>query len=229
MASLTVQTILDEGGLLAGDTALNARALVDLNAWLRSQYDGFLWPFLRRELSGIALGAGIQKLTMGAGSGGIATEVQRFNDPLHIYTSGYFTRSDIRIVSDWGDASKMPNNVVNNPATNRGLPSQVRLRHSATAPGQWDLIFDMVADRAYLLEVSYYARPAAITLTDIPLYPNDRTLIQAVSVFVLRYKKSEEASGEWEALVAMVNEDRLKYGSLPGINDMLFLDPKVYR
>lgn len=228
MGSLTVATILSEGGLLAGDTGLGARALVDLNAWLRSQYDGFLWPFLRRELSAVALAQGVQKLTFGNGSGGITEEVQRINDPLHIYSSGFSTLADVRVVTDWGSAHRIPDDVVNNPSSNTGCPTTARVRATTTV-GRWDVIFDRVADKAYLLQLSYYVRPAALTTADTPLYPNDRTLIQAVNVFILRYKKAENAPDEMDLLVAQVLEDRMKYGSLPGINDSLLLDPKVFR
>ena len=63
----------------------------------------------------------------------------------------------------------------------------------------------------------------------VPLYENDRTMIQAVNVFVLKYKKDDTYEREAQILVAMVNEDRIKYGSEPGMNDSLFLDPKIFR
>ncbi len=229
MASLTLETILSEGGLMAGDSSLAAtRGLVDMKQWLRSQAAGFDWPQIKREKSAIALAEGIQTLTFGNGVGGVTEQIQKINDPMKLYASDYSANQVIRIVTDWGDGD-LPDNVRTNPATNRGAPGRARVRHSTTLDGSWDVIFDQAANKAYLIEMSYIIRPGDPATSDKPWYPNDLTLIHAAYVFVLKYKKDPMYRDELNILVSKVGEDRLKYGSLPGINDVLFLDPKTFR
>jgi len=217
-----------EAGLIAGDTSLATRVKAELKQWLRSQYAGFLWPFLRRELASIALASGVQRLTFGKGSGGVTEEVQRINDPIRIYTSNYSVRDNVRILTDWGDDTTIDDNIVD-PSTNRGQPQRARVVADSALHGKWNVIFDRVADKAYLLELSYFIVPEDPADADVPLYANQRTIIQAGVAFILKYKKSEEYDRELQILVSQVNEDRLKYTQAPGINDTLGLDSRTYR
>lgn len=225
MGTMTVTDIVNEGCLLAGDTSLSTRAKVELKAWLRSQYRGFLWPFLKREISNAALNAGASSFTLGAGVGGVTQHLQRVNDPVFIYPTDLSSRSKVRIHTDFGDSVMQPVDVSPAPS---GLPTMARVVHTGT-PGQRKLEFNLAADRAYILRISYYMIPTDPGDSEVPLYENDRTMIQAVNVFVLKYKKDDTYEREAQILVAMVNEDRLKYGSEPGMNDSLFLDPRVFR
>jgi len=227
MGSLTVAQILSEGGLQAGDTGKINRARVDLLAWLRSQYRGFLWPFLKRELTGAALGVGSTSFTLGAYAGGVTQQLQRVNDPLTVYTPDFSMRGKVRVMTDYGDSVMEPL-IPGDPNFPKGMPTLCRITHTGVV-GQRKIDFNAQADRNYLLKISYYMLPSDPGDSEVPLYENDRTMIQAVASFVLKYNKAENYMIEADLLRSMVLEDRLKYGTEPGMNDMLPLDPKVFK
>lgn len=233
MGQYTRSKIITEGLLAAGDSSLTKRAYSWLNGWLRSNYAGFMWPFLMREKAGLELNQGEQTLAFGVGSGGETLEVRRLTDPMFIYDSGYTTRSNIRIRSFLND-NPLLDESVNDPANNVGLPAYVKVRPYPGTYGKWDLVFDKAADKNYLVKVSYVVQPADIAEdvsgdSTIPLYPNDRTMVKLIEVEALKYKKADNYPVEREVLSAMVVDDRMKYGEVPGINDAITLDPKVFR
>ena len=233
MGIKTRSQIVTEGLLMAGDSKLTTRAKAWLNGWLRSQYAGFMWPFLLQQETGIALAEGEATFTIGAGSGGVTPAIRRIVDPIWIYTSDKKTRSRIRIHSmlETDESSELD---VNDEAEHTGLPSQARCHADATTWGKWQVRFDRWADKDYLIKLSYYEQPEDIDETSggdstVPRYPNDRTMIKAVEVEALRYKKAENFQNELEVLASMVVDDRLKFGEVPGQNDYILLDPSVFR
>lgn len=227
MGTMTMSEVVREGLLQAGDTSLTARALVDLKAWLRSQYAKFPWPFLQVWETGVELDSGTQSLTFGAGEGGVSEKVIRINDPLKIYTSGWSVRSDVRVTSSHG-VGDGPSTTLYNPATNRGLPAKVRATKTRT-PGEWSLVFGNVADRDYLLDINYWVLPDDPDTDDVPEYENDRTLLQLVFAFGLKYKKDPQYKQELDIAAKMTVEDRGTYGQVDGTNDLLSLDSTIYR
>ena len=227
MGTQTLAAIVSEGSLQAGDTGKTNRATADLMTWLRSQYAAFLWPFLKGTIANVSLAAGQTSVTLGAGSGGITPHLQRINDPVWIYPSDYSSKAPVRIITDHGDNdSLMADPLLANVPT--GMPTICRVRHSTT-PGQRYLDFDLKADKAYKLKISYYFIPDDPASPDIPVYPNDRTMIQAVKAFVLGYNKADNASEERDVAASMVTADMMKYGMETGIGDAILLDPKVFR
>jgi hypothetical protein len=238
MADATFSEIISEGLLQAGDTGLTARIVPVFNYWLRSQAKTFLWPQLKRFRSAVPLAAGVQRLPLGSGGGSITEEIHRINDPLKIYTSNYLAKQDVRIKTDWSGVAD-PSDVVDNILTNLGCPSTARVTtfpndYDAVAviKGKWDVIFNCAADRAYLLEVSYYVIPPKLASgsTGLVWYPNDRTCVQAVYVEALKYKKDDSYPNELNLLAKMVTQDRMSEGMKPGINDGgIGLDPSTYR
>jgi hypothetical protein len=233
MPAATFDALVSEGMLHAGVEGISTRVGTRFKQWLRSQASLFLWPQCKREASGIALAIGIQKLVFGNGSGGITEEISRINDPMKIYTNGFDTLGDVRIQTDWSTNGAPVDNVVNNPTSNKGLPTMARVKTTVATPlvkGRWDVIFDRVADKAYLLEMSYYAIPADPAGAEPPWYPNDRTMEQACYVFALQHNKDDSAPAELKILATMVAQDRVAEGMKPGINDApVRLDPKIYR
>jgi hypothetical protein len=226
MGALTRLQIITEGAMLAGvePNSVLARARMELNLWLRSQYDGYLWPFLRREKDSIALATGADNVILGAGVGGISTEIQRINDPIKIYTSDLTVYDNIRVSTDWDAGHPALSDLYS------GRPETARVLADSAVAGKWGIGFSKKADRDYLLIVSYYARPAFLGKDDdIPLYPNDRTMVQHINAYCLKYRKAENYVDEAKLTQAMVLEDRLKYGSMPGVNDTLTLDSRIFR
>lgn len=229
MGQLTRAQIVSEGLLAAGDSRLTSRANVWLNAWLRSQYAAFPWPFLLREKAGITLSSGSNSFQIGAGEGGVTAEIRRIVDPINLYTAAKSTRTQIRIRSAV-ETELHSDPDLNDPTNHRGLPTEARVYADATTWGKWTVQFDKWADQTYLVKLKYYEQPADLTSDSAkPLYPNDRTLMKAVETEALRYKKDPSWQNELNVLAAMVVDDRLKFGEVPGQNDWMILDPNVYR
>lgn len=236
MSSMLISEIILEGLLLGGDTSLTARATVALRNWSRSVASGFLWPQLKREGDVIALAAGLQKITVGGGSGGITQEIARINDPLKLYTGTFTAKGDVRVETDWGQGFAV-NNIANNPASNIGCPQRCRVKPKSAGGTQdlvtnyvWDIIFDRVADQAYSFEISYYLMPQFATAAERLWYPVDQTCVQAVFAFVLKHKKDWKGyQMATETLKQMVSTDRMSEGVKPGINDTIPLNPKYFR
>jgi hypothetical protein len=225
MGALTRDAVVLAGLNIAGRTDLSTLANVWLNAWLRSQYGAWPWPFLYRRITGLALNAGTTSLTIGAGNGGITPEIQEVRDPLWVYTSDYGKRGKARI-RELLDGEISFDETVNNPATNRGMPTRFKIRANPTTIGAWDLIPGPVPDVSYLLAIDYIEQPVDITLgTTRPLYPNDRTMIQFIVSAALQYlDRRADYAKENDVLTEMAVYDRVKYGGVTGTNDASPLD-----
>lgn len=222
MASKTFTVMVSQGLTEAGVASSQLAAVKEMvKDWLRSTYAGFLWPFLRREKLAIALGSGVSYLEFGMGSGSITEEIQRINDPIKIYDSEYRTRENIRITTDWSNDLDSDSDLID-PTSNTGLPTKARVVPDATLRGKWKVVFNYVADRAYLLKMSYHVIPNAPADGDYPIYPNDATIVQAANCAALKHmKRMDEYREDLKILVSKVREDRVKYCEAPGINDMI--------
>jgi hypothetical protein len=229
MGQLTRGELIAQGLRQAGNTGLSELSKVWLNAWLRSQYAAWPWPFLRRKVEGLQLGTGVNSLVVGGGEGGVSYAIRRIHDPLRIYRPDYSLGANVRVQS----AHEYPlgdDETVQNPATNRGLPERVRCEQDTGTWGQWTLYFNRTADRDYLLKLSIVTQPEDMADdATVPLYPNDRTLLQAVKVEAMLHMKHDDRDSERDVLAAMVVDDRVKFGEALGVNDHLGLDPKVFR
>ncbi len=229
MGQLTRATIVSEGLLKAGNTSLTTRANVWFNAWLRSTYRAWPWPFLHKRATGIALAQGATSLTFGNGSTE-TLEVQRVLDPIWVYDSAYATRARARIRPVVGDVGLNLDETINSPTGNVGLPEFFKVRASNTVWGTWTLQPVRVPDKAYLLAVDYLVQPADISSdATVPVYPNDQTMIQCVCAHAWQYMGDERYGEGLQILASMVTDDRMKYGEVAGTNDMVSLDPGVFR
>lgn len=204
-------------------------ANVWLNAWLRSQYGAWPWPFLCRRITSVALGAGVNSLTIGNGNAGVTPEIQEVRDPLWVYTSDYGKRGKARIRS-LIDGQESLDETINNPATNVGMPTLFKVRANPTTIGAWDLIPTPVPDVAYLLAIDYIEQPLDITVGSTrPRYPNDRTMIQFIVSAALQYlDRRADYAKENDVLTEMAVYDRVKYGGVTGTNDSSPLDGGVF-
>ncbi len=232
MAQATCASLISEALLQAGDTSLGARAVVWGNQWLRSQYRAWPWPFLQKRASGLTLNSGATSLVVGGGSGGVTDVIQRIYDPLYLYTSDKSTRSTARFSQLVGGSIEFDEDARLNSQI--GLPVRFKGRPSSTTWGVYTLIPDPIPDRNLLLSFDYIFQPTDVFTgttggSSIPIYPNDRTIVQAIKHMALDYMKSEEAMMALEVLGAMVIDDRMKYGQSPGINDVWQYDGSTFR
>lgn len=227
MGQLTFTEIVSEGLLMAGDSRLATRAGVWLNSWLRSQYSGFPWPFLLRSTDTVSLASGAASFDIGSGEGGVTEMIRRVIDPVWVYNTAKTVKQQVRIHS--AVETDVTNDLtINSASTHKGLPTQARI-YAAQPWGRWTVKFDKWADRNLLVKLSYYILPMDVSGANVPLYPNDRTMMKAVEAEALRFKKDPNAMNELQILSSMVVDDRLKFGEIPGQNDYFDLDRTVFR
>jgi len=226
MGRLTRDEVVSEGQLLAGRDDNATASAKWLQRWLDSIAAAWPWPQLQTEAIGINLPSGTTLLTLGAGSGGITALIQKVLDNVWCYTTDRTARKRVRIrhqLSDPGDRIQ--------PTSMIGFPGSARLFYSAH--GQWQLSFDAVPDKDYLLTIPYLLLPAAMSAgTDIPWYPNDETMVQAVAFKNHEFYDGKDAPVTQAAqaqLAALVANDRIRFGTVTGINDALILDPTVFK
>ena len=236
MAKLTRLQIVT-AGMLQGQRDDLASVLNEwFNVWLRKEYAAWPWTFLKRKKSAFALASGITSLAVGAGSGSVTEEIQKILDPILIYNSDYSVKQRARIKQLTGGGVDF-DEIINNPTTTIGVPSQFKVRADESTWGKWNLIPYPIPDRALLLTFDYIVQPADIDTStagdaSVPLYPSDRTMIQSVLVETLRYSNGADSADYQQALDLLGGytiDDRVKYGQVPGDNDLIQLDSSVFR
>lgn len=236
MSKLTRLQIVTTGMLKGGRDDLASVMNERLNSWLRKEYASWPWTFLKRKKTGLVLATATTSLTIGAGSSSITEEIQRVLDPILVYNSTYSTKARARISQLVGGGIDF-DEIVNNPLTNIGIPTRFKVRADTATWGKWNLIPFPVPDRDLLLTFDYLTLPADIDTStagdsEIPLYPSDRTMIQAVLTETLLDANGADDSAYNAALDLLGSytiDDRVKYGQVPGDNDLVQLDPGVFR
>lgn len=225
MGLLTADDIVSEGQLLAGRDDNATASLRWLQRWLNSVAASWPWPVLQTEAVGVSLAAGSTSLVVGGGSGGISDRIHKILDNVWVYDSTRTFRRRLRIRHQLG----VPSDRIG-PADQTGTPVTARLFTSAA--GVWTLYFDPTPDRAYLLTVPYIVIPGDVQGTDVPWYPNDETMVQAVAFKNHEFFDGKDApvtNAAQQALGGLVANDRIRYGSVSGVNDFFKLDPTVFR
>lgn len=238
MGMLTRDQIVSEGQLLAGRDDNATASATWLQRWLDSVAASWPWPALHDEKNGIILGQGVSSLDFGhqAAASGEDEEwrVLRILDNIWLYDSTRTFRRRLRIRHQ----ISAPSDRIG-PTTNTGTPANVRIfqRRSTTVAGaygfgHWTLYFEPIPEREYLLSIPYLFLPAAMTAgTDIPWYPNDETMVQAVAFKNHEFYDGKDApvtQAAQQMLASLVAGDRVRYGSTTGVNDYTALDPTVF-
>ena len=232
MGKLTMTQLINQGITLAGKNqtdGLRATVLLSMNAWLRSTYKGWLWPYLSRKAQGIVLAQGAQSLTVGGGQGGVTPDIGDIYDPVYFRTSDYASMGTARVVALRGGPAETRAGVFN-PSTNTGAPRQFQVEEHETTEGRMILYPFPIPEKQYLLSFDFKMLPANLTGSDVPRYTNDRTLLYAAKVCALEYMtNSEEYNAELEKLAVMVAQDYGKDAAREGNNDVLGLDPNTFK
>lgn len=242
MGQRTRASIVAEGLGKAGDVTLTSHANIWLNEWLMRQAKAFPWPNVQRSYKNIALGAGVQVLTIGNGNGGVSEIVSIVRDPLWLYTSDYSIQIRPRIRQLIGgqlmDDERVGNplNVIGTPGAFKVRQSQVGISTGHPQYGTWDLLPWPVPDRAYLMAMDLQVIPALIDETIggagdsvVPWYPADRTMIHLVMTEALRWMKRMDEYGAAQGMLDQLTAyDRMTFGTVDGTNDNIGLDPAVF-
>lgn len=211
-------------------TAVTTRIQTEFQAWLDRQYAGWSWPFLKKRATGLTLAQGATSLTVGAGSGGVTLEIIKLVSPLGFYTTDRSTKGKAHIVPS-ADSDVSYDETLASSSTFIGTPTEFKARHGSVR-GSWDLVPLPFPDRALLLSIDYYGLPAILGASDIPIYPADSTLIDAIAAMVHddQYGPADPRTvTAWDRVSSKMAYDRSTYGSAPGENDRLDLDTSVFR
>lgn len=226
MGYLTVAQITSEGQLLAGRDDATTEAEGYLQRWLNAVAASWPWPQLQGESVGIALTAGTSAISFGAGaSGGPSYKVLKILDNVWLYNSAKTMRSRVRIRHQLSS----PIDRIQ-PSTNIGLPQTMRIFGDEDMFGRWDLSFEPIPDRDYLLTIPHSILPAQISSSSqTPWYPNDETMVKAVAFKVAEFYGHPLAQQFQADLAGLVANDRIRYGNTTGVNDTLPLSPDTFR
>lgn len=233
MGYLTRLQIVTRGLQNAGASSnLETRANEWLNSWLRSQYEALPWPFLTKRQDAVSLATAATSVDFGAGNT-ITPWVRRILDPIWVYNTGYTVRQKARI-RNLLDGAVSDDWVVNDPTLHTGIPTLFAVQPHPSTQGAVRLIPNTFPDRDLLLGIQYIEVPIDIDETTTgdstkPVYPSDRTMVQAVKLDAMRYERIEGVGDEAALLTAYVQDDKLKYGATEGINQSWGLDPKRFR
>ncbi len=231
MARLTFADIVEQGGLIGGNDGVPEWIAIKLKAWLRKHYAAWAWPFLIKQATGVSMPAGSASIGVGAGESSFAPQISRIFSPIYFRADGYSTRGKAparQFVG--GPAEKAIGNI--DASTQTGQPMDFVIQDDETAAGlQFKTIYPFpIPDKAYTLAFSYQKLPDDPADTDVPVYPNEMTLIQAAKCAALEYDQSDspQYQNELNILASMVTADRDAYGGNPSFGDTLQLDDSVF-
>lgn len=228
MARLTYAEIRTTGGLEGGNDSVDSHIKTKMNAWLRKHYAQYPWPFLNRTAISATLASGATSMDVGAGNNAVTPQIVRVYGPIYW--------RDATSVTNRGKAniSQLLNQDLNQIAAQydssiTGSPLAFTYTEMQTAAGlkYVTIVPYPRPDKAYLLTFMYQYLPDDLQDTDVPLWPNEQTLIQCAKVQAIGYDNANTAwyKEESETLASMVAADRDAHGGNASFGDKLQLDP----
>lgn len=244
MSTMTRAALMSQAGLAAGNTQASAFVRTWLDAWLQRTAKTWSWPCLKMAISNVPVTTGSIVATLGNGSGGVTPYLHKLLNGVVFWRvqTGYSPngRAFIRPI---GDTDPSTREELIDPSKGRGKPETVKVRMGdvdtpGQSPGVLRLYFDKPTDVPLYLSFDAHVIPAAIgplaaNDTTKPWYPSDRTLIQACKCANLEIDAGGEQDPAHEAemmkLAAMVVDDRDFDGEQAGDNQLMALDPSVFR
>jgi len=232
MARLTFLQIRTQGSIIGGNETVDEWVKRKMNAWLRKHYAAYAWPFLTAQATGLTLSSGSQGTDYGGGEGGLSRQITRIFSPVYFRANGYSTRGSAPVRqlvgdSDWRAIGQVDStNQVGSPQSFVVLPGQ-----TSTGLHLMTLVPYPVPDKDYTLAFTYQYLPNDLADSDIPLYPNEMTLLQVAKCASIEYDSSNTDlfRTESDILAQMVAADRDTYGGTPSYGDSHQLDSTVFR
>ncbi len=238
MASLTRAQLLTQAGLAAGNDQSSAFVATWLDAWLKRTAKSWAWPVLKKQVVDMSAPAGGSSIYVGNGYatkilGVSATTnvIHRIFNPLNFYGSTKKQRGRV-FIRELMDGNPDNDVASSNVSDRTGAPTTVKIQKNDD--GSMILMLDPVPDKQYYLSFWVHLIPNSLAnSTSIPWYPNDRTLLHACKCALLELDDGGEGGPAYEkamqALGAMVVDDRDFDGEGPGDNQLMALDPSVFR
>lgn len=218
MGIATRLEIVSEGQLLAQRDDAAALATTWLQRWLNAVAASWPWPVLQQEALDVPVTSHV--LELGGNEATIEDLVFRILDNCWVYTADKTTLARVRIKPQ---QNKPTDRLL--AATNVGVPTAMRVFQPEF--GKWTAYLDPAPDKPYLMSVPYLKIPAQMVADDdVPWYPNDETMVQAVAFKCHEYfdgKDSDVTNAAQQLLSQSLANDRIRYGAVTGINDVLQL------
>lgn len=228
MGSRTRDDIIMEGMNRGGRDNMLTVMAGNLNDWLDRMGRSWTWPKLTRRRGEIPLNAGTAQVLIGNGSSGVAERVTHLiGKPLIYDEATRRVRGRLTLVDYVDEYSNAQ--VAGGGST--VAPSFYTVE--TVSENQLRLMFSTLADQNYLMDMVLHLLPARLTSgTEIPWYPEDSTMIQAIMAATLRSENGVD-SPSYQSAVAelddMVANDRIKHGVTSTLNAVFGLNSEVYR
>lgn len=244
MGDLTRAELMAQAGLAAGTQQAQSFVRVWLDAWLKRTAKSWTWPMLKLRVTNIAIGTGVASVGVGIG---YPTSYNAITDSLTLHVhrllngvvfwrsaSGY-SPNGRAFIRPLAGTNPLQDESITDPTTRKGGPATIKVRKSGD--GALLLYPDPTPDRAMLFFMDVHYIPNSIgTLaasdTQVPWYPNDKTILQACKCALLEYSTSGEKSDLYDdesaKLGAMVVDDRDFDGEEAGDNQVMGLDPSIF-
>lgn len=235
MGSLTRQQILTEAAGLAqrpvADVwAANVSGSLG-NGWLQRWLDAVAasWPYVQLVKEQVVT-LSTPQLTLGGVGNAITERINKVLDNLWLMTTQSQLMNRIAIRPTLGqplDLGPVAGTATSPP---KGAPLQCRV--VSVGNGVWKLSFYPNPDKPYSLWVNYWAIPDALALdSSIPWYPSDETIVQAMAFKTHEWFDGKDHSltvAAQQLLSQLLANDRIRYGMVNGINDLVQLDPRFF-
>lgn len=233
MARLTFDQLVAQGMVIGQNDAITSWVGIKLKAWLRKHYADYPWPWLVQQATGISFGASdYSGKAVGAGSGGLTTQISRIFSPIYLRANGFSTRATAPLRTIVGDSVNQAIGQVD--ATNdKGMPqSFIALPGYSNTSGKLAMVLYSypVPDQTYTIAFTYQVLPDDPLGSDVPIYPNEITLLQAAKVAALEYDQTNDPVYVQEAkiLADMAAQDKVIYGGTASFGDFMQLDSSVF-
>lgn len=231
MSRLTFDQIITQGGIVGQNNAVSAWQGIKLKAWLRKHYAAWAWPFLIKQATGVSIAAGASSVDVGNGNSGITAQICRIFGPVYWRGSTYSQRGQANVRDFFGGPVDFQEEMQDG-VNGRGAPQLIKVQDKVSTAGLLYKTLSLfpVADQTYNLSFTYQELPSDPAGSDVPIYPNEMTLIQASKVAALEYDQTNDPvyKQEAEILAQMVAADRTTYGANPSFGDTMQLDSQVF-
>lgn len=245
MGDLTRGQLLFQAGLAAGDDSVSTFARTWLDAWLKRTAKSWMWPLLKSRVRDLPIAAGAASVgvgigyptTIGNGVDSLDFHVHRLLNGVVFWrsASGY-SPNGRAFIRPFNSVDPSTDESVSDPLGRMGYPETIKVRQAAD--GALGLYPNPTPKVPLLFSMDVLLIPPSLTTgsegdVEVPWYPNDKTLLQAVKVAILESGTSGEKSAlfddESAKLADMVSADREFDGEQAGDNEILTLDRSVFR
>jgi hypothetical protein len=244
MGDKTRAQLMGEAGLAASNDQGQPYIRTFLDNWLTRTAKTWSWPVLKKRVLNLPIALGAARVAVGRGASCSINGQTLTTHYVHKLLGGYVLWRAQSGFSPYGRANVRPlldanpdNDAdLSDPLARKGTPATVKVRQ--TDNGALSLELDPTPDRAMYLNFDVHWVPPSLGSTPatdglIPWYPNDRTLVQVCKCALIEMDTGGEGDPEFDSemakLAGMVVDDRDFDGDQAGDDQVMGLDPSVFR